>query len=200
MTIQEAQTTLRTESRDPVIIQRMYKQRALETHPDKGGSAQEFIQVSDAREILLRVTEQHIMSHGWSEFNDMKIKRKERDFQQEVVTALKQYNAIVWKIHGHGMQIAGIPDLYIAHTKFQGWLELKVEAKLSDIQAAKIKALIRRNVSAFVCRCVNDEGIRLENAEGSILATIHKDIWLQRGNRGIHLLDVLHKLTNDLML
>jgi len=75
----------------------------------------------------------------------------ERAFQKQVIKWLKSKGAVVYNIHGHAMQQRGIPDLYVAHWRWQGWLELKTgNNKLSTLQEIEIGKLQSRNVNALV--------------------------------------------------
>lgn len=54
---------------------------------------------------------------------------KETKFQRVVTQALKSLDnghAQVLNVHGHPMQASGWPDLYVACSRWRGWLELKV--------------------------------------------------------------------------
>lgn len=76
---------------------------------------------------------------------------KERNFQTLLVKALRDSGAIVFNIHGHAMQVAGIPDLYVAHTIWIGWLELKTGTnKITILQSRALKQLEDRGVDAVI--------------------------------------------------
>lgn len=60
-----------------------------------------------------------------------------------VRAALELEGAYVWKCHGGMMQAAGMPDLYVAHRKFHGWLELKRELKKSAPKGHEMRQRIR---------------------------------------------------------
>lgn len=79
---------------------------------------------------------------------------KESEWTRIICGQLKAMNAIVFAVVGGTMQEPGIPDRYICHTKWQGWLEFKGgKTKV----AAKQRIWIRRHNerrpgSAFVVR------------------------------------------------
>lgn len=128
-----------------------------------------------------------------------KIQMKERDFQKKVKKQLESQAAFVINVHGHRMQISGLPDLQIIHKDWKGWLELKVEkgeaSEIQRIQAAKIEL---RGMPVYVLRCKEENDVshfgpqglhyRLENFQGEIIEVI-RDL--------SSLLDVLKKLELD---
>ncbi len=76
---------------------------------------------------------------------------KETNFQRILTTAFKQSGATVFNIHGHGMQVAGIPDLYIAHSIWTGWLELKTGTnKATRLQLKTLRCLSDAHVNAYI--------------------------------------------------
>lgn len=76
---------------------------------------------------------------------------KEVNFQKILVTAFRQAGAIVFNIHGHAMQIAGIPDLYVAHKIWTGWLELKTgENATTKLQTRTLGSLEAAGVNVFI--------------------------------------------------
>lgn len=76
---------------------------------------------------------------------------KEVNFQKILVTAFRQAEALVFNIHGHSMQIAGIPDLYVAHRIWTGWLELKTGAnKATKLQINTLRRLEATGVNVFI--------------------------------------------------
>ena len=91
-------------------------------------------------------------------FNKFKPKKSESVFQSEVVAAVKKVGGIAFNVHGHGMQAAGWPDLYIAHRQWTGWLELKVrEGRASVLQMKRVDDLRKRDVDAFYLRYVDGD-------------------------------------------
>lgn len=93
---------------------------------------------------------------------------RESHFQSEVKRALESQGAEVLNLHGHAMQAAGWPDLYVAHWAWEGWLELKSGAeKLTSAQAHKLKVLDQRQVAAFVLRASRG-GVRVEDWSGFV--------------------------------
>ena len=77
----------------------------------------------------------------------------ERIYQHDLVTCFRSIGTLVLNLHGHMMQAPGWPDLYVAHWKWAGWLELKTEKdEPTTLQAQVIRDLKRRGVPAFVAR------------------------------------------------
>ena len=75
----------------------------------------------------------------------------ENAFQSQMVHALKTQGAMVLNLHGHAMQAPGWPDLYVAHPKWRGWIELKVKGRaLSELQEVIIRKLMERGDTVYV--------------------------------------------------
>ena len=105
---------------------------------------------------------------------------KESKFQKQVKKQLENQGAFVINLHGHMMQRAGLPDLFVLHRKWDGFLELKVEQnKTSAVQRIVAAKIELRGMPIYVLRCremnltdigLNDEIIgykyTLENFEG----------------------------------
>lgn len=107
---------------------------------------------------------------------------KENKFQKRIKKQLESQAAFVINVHGHRMQISGLPDLQVIHKDWKGWLELKVEkgvaSELQRIQAAKFEL---RGVPVYVLRCIERDswnfenprfGYLLENFQGEVIEEI----------------------------
>ena len=80
---------------------------------------------------------------------------KENKFQKRVKKQLENQGAFVINLHGHMMQRAGLPDLFVLHRKWDGFLELKVEQnKTSVIQRIVAAKIELRGMPIYVLRCV----------------------------------------------
>ncbi len=76
---------------------------------------------------------------------------KETNFQRVLVKSLRECGVVVFNIHGHAMQVAGIPDLYVAHTIWSGWLELKTgNNPVTKLQQHTLKQLYDCNINAYI--------------------------------------------------
>ena len=103
---------------------------------------------------------------------------KESKFQKIVIKRLERVGCFVFNVHGHAMQQAGIPDLYIAHPKFHGWLELKCNArKLDPLQKDKMGKLVKRGVPAFELHHYDGEGVCICNHEGKVFDQMDNAEW-----------------------
>lgn len=77
-------------------------------------------------------------------------------FQDKVSKMLNHCGGTYFKLHGHAMQASGLPDCYIAHRIWRGWLELKVDGnKLSAVQKFTIRDLNSHGDIALVLRYMN---------------------------------------------
>jgi len=80
---------------------------------------------------------------------------KENKFQTQVKKQLENQGAFVINLHGHMMQRSGLPDLFILHMKWDGFLELKVEENKASILQRTVAAKIElRGTPIYVLRCV----------------------------------------------
>ena len=108
---------------------------------------------------------------------------KENKFQKQVKKQLENQGAFIINVHGHGMQVSGLPDLQIIHQRWRGWLELKTEkGKASAIQRIIAAKFELRRVPVYVLRCVEthsgalftyseDKKYTLENFQGDVIKT-----------------------------
>lgn len=126
----------------------------------------------------------------------------ESNFKRLVVEALRGCNALTFKVHGHGMQAPGWPDLQVYHVRWTGQLELKVGSNsLSAAQRIVINRLVERGAPAFVLRQNSPPGrargyeaarVSIEDAQGLVLRSMgFTDC------SGPALLDALHELSQD---
>src|SRR4051812_40862088 len=73
----------------------------------------------------------------------------ESDWNREWSGWLEQAGALVVPIVGGAMQRPGLPDRYVAHCRFAGWVEGKRDARqLTDAQRIVMRDLARRGVPA----------------------------------------------------
>jgi hypothetical protein len=95
---------------------------------------------------------------------------KESVFEKRFKECLQRCDSLRLKIHGHLGQDSGWPDLYVAHLRWQGFIELKVEnGQPRTNQIVVIKSLRRRGVPALVVRCKEyGKGHNNERGDGDI--------------------------------
>ena len=81
---------------------------------------------------------------------------RESKFCKRLTSVLYGQCAFTFKIHGHSMQRAGIPDLHIVHRRWAGYLELKVQDnKTSSVQKKVGNEIRDRNYPCYVFRCID---------------------------------------------
>lgn len=92
---------------------------------------------------------------------------KENKFQTRLVEMLRSRGAKVLNVHGHMLQQAGWPDLFISHWDFTGWIELKVDDRpASTLQKICVKDLRLRRTKAFFLRYDNsDQTVSLDEVK-----------------------------------
>lgn len=84
---------------------------------------------------------------------------KEKDFQRKLIDFLKKRNAFVFNFIGNVFQ-SGVPDLFVAHRYWSGWLELKTTSKLTEQQKHNLTELRRRGQNAYVVRYNGNEPLQ----------------------------------------
>lgn len=82
----------------------------------------------------------------------------EKAVQEWVRSAAEERGARTVKLHGEMMQERGLPDLYVGHRYFNGWIEVKRQstARIDNQMTAHQKAFCRdmeaRRIPALVIR------------------------------------------------
>lgn len=83
---------------------------------------------------------------------------------------IQRVNGVTFAMVGSSMQQAGLPDRYVCHKKFRGWIEFKKDDnKLSKLQYLTLESLVERGDTALVIRYRNDELMHIENYKGELL-------------------------------
>lgn len=96
---------------------------------------------------------------------------KESEWTRKICKELEQHNALVFAIVGGPMQTVALPDRYVHHAYWCGWLEFKgAQTRLTPLQKKRIDELNRRRGgSAFVVRY---PGL-IESTDGIQLGVFH---------------------------
>ena len=121
-------------------------------------------------------------------------------FSNEIRHALEALGAMVFKVHGHGMQESGWPDLQVYHPQWTGHIETKVgDRNCTTGQKLKIRDLRQRNTHAIVVR-LSGGRITAEDEDCCELAYISPDSWrFTKGNtRGNALMELFHLACSEL--
>jgi hypothetical protein len=91
----------------------------------------------------------------------------------------KEHKAEILKLHGHGWQAPGWPDMYIVHQRFTGWLETKGKhTELSIKQVKVFKKLYEHGVYVIILRFITDRYWVLEDLDG-VFDEFRFDTWKQ---------------------
>lgn len=97
-------------------------------------------------------------------------RRNESAFTRWFCKMIERVNGVTFAFVGSTMQGSGIPDRYICHKKFRGWIEFKKDDyKLSKLQKLTLQSLHERGDVALVIRYRNDELMHIENYKGELL-------------------------------
>lgn len=122
----------------------------------------------------------------------------ESDFGAQVVESLEGVGAVCFKIHGHGMQKSGWPDLQVYSPRWTGHIELKVGTELSTLQKVVMRDLWVRGMPAVVLRWISG-GVQAEDDEMRVLGHIPPPAWKIRSSRGGMLVDLLNMGSKTLL-
>ena len=75
----------------------------------------------------------------------------ESKFTKYFCKCVEKCNAFTIPIVGSAMQLNGVPDRYIVHKRFRGWIEFKADWHgLRDVQRAICTKLIERGDTVFI--------------------------------------------------
>lgn len=121
----------------------------------------------------------------------------ESEFCADVIAALEGAAALTFKVHGHGMQKAGWPDLQVYSSRWTGHIELKVNEPCSRIQQLVMRDLLIRGTPALILRWIGG-AVQAENAELGPLGHIPADQWARKPLRSNTLLSLLVLATIEL--
>jgi len=84
---------------------------------------------------------------------------------------------------GSTMGKNGLPDRYVCHTRFRGWLEFKRDnGRLTTLQRLQMEKLSARGDTCLVVR-IKNTSILIEDANGSTLQTLDFAV-LPKDSRG----------------
>ena len=84
---------------------------------------------------------------------------KEKDFQAKLRKQLKARGCLVFNLAGNMYTGSGIPDLYVQHPNWGGWIELKVDRnKLTPLQSAFLKELGHKGANSLKATYYNSDG------------------------------------------
>lgn len=90
----------------------------------------------------------------------------EKVVQEWIRSAVEERGARTVKLHGEMMQERGLPDLYVGHRHFHGWIEVKrgssapIEKQMSPHQRHFCMDMEKRRIPALVIR--QSHGKRVE--------------------------------------
>ena len=108
---------------------------------------------------------------------------KETTYRKKLCKELRGLGALILPIVGSTNQFAGVPDFYMSHAKWQGFIEMKGEfTTLRAIQIKVMSDLIKTGTSCYVVRYPN----QLQTYKGDPIAEF---------TDGIDLLEKLKKFS-----
>lgn len=156
-------------------VKERYRLLSKTRHPDAGGSLQAFLELNEAYKTLLNPPRTHVSIDPVAV---SKMYPQTRWNETKFCQALCKATPSSWKfnVHGHAMQRRGVPDLYICHPKFRGWIELKVDKNTpSSEQISNFRQLVKLGDVCFFVRYCND-GRRVESFTPEVLGLV--DQWV----------------------
>jgi len=87
----------------------------------------------------------------------------ETELRKPIIKALRKVNAIVVPYVGSTMGIEGVADVFVAHTRWQGWIEFKgPTTKIKPLQLRFIEDMRQRGVNAHIMRLFPDDTFLLD--------------------------------------
>ena len=94
----------------------------------------------------------------------------ETQITSKLVAALrKECHAMVLNLHGHAMQGAGWPDIYLVHWMFRGWIEFKgVKTPVQPLQTKIMGELLKRGDKVYVVRFIGPKIYQISTAPAEI--------------------------------
>lgn len=157
-----------------------YRKAARVTHPDHGGSCEEFAAVSLAYRTLLKLAgmregdgigisasvaeELSVIADYFRKAGKQDKARRAivPDSETKIQGVLKDLivkgGGWVLNLHGHAMQKSGVPDLFIVSSMWTGFLELKRADNVpSRLQAVQLRRICERGFPAY-CMTVFENG------------------------------------------
>lgn len=94
----------------------------------------------------------------------------ESQYTQRFTRLLTDRGAMVIPMVAGMRSRPGLPDRYISHWRFRGWIECKHgKNKLSPIQKVTMREMIKRGESISVLRYIDAACWRLEELDGELL-------------------------------
>lgn len=94
-------------------------------------------------------------------------------FTQWFCKCIEQCNAVTFAMVASPMQRVGLPDRYVCHTLFRGWLEFKSHnGRLSPIQRKVLTDLRTRGDNCFVVRYRTDNTFEINTIDEVTLVVV----------------------------
>lgn len=95
----------------------------------------------------------------------------ETRYKSKLVSTLRREGALVLSLHGHAQQAPGWPDVYVCHSLWRGWIELKkTGCLLSEAQRSVARKLAAFRL--FVLLEVGGDDWYLRDHEECCIATV----------------------------
>lgn len=116
----------------------------------------------------------------------------EADLEREFAQRMASIGAFYKKLHGSLYQ-RYLPDRYVAHRRWAGWLELKAgDNDLSDKQRDTARKLVEARVPFFVVAQRTQSAVLVEDVDQGVLMS-----WPGGLPHGITILDHLASLSSE---
>jgi len=102
--------------------------------------------------------------------------KSESDFTKWYCQRLERVNTLILPMVAGAMSVAGVPDRYICHRKFRGWLEIKSDigktgtsGRVSKIQWNMMRQLEARGENVFIGRILKDSFFEIYSVGGAVV-------------------------------
>lgn len=125
----------------------------------------------------------------------------ESAFTRWVCDEIRHVNGVVTAFVASEMQAAGIPDRYVCHRTWRGWVEVKITTPThagapSALQRKFLRDHAERGDNAVVLRLdARASRVQVEDADGSLLAGVPLAAIVDAPRPGLKILELLRSAT-----
>lgn len=164
-----------------------FRHAALRSHPDNGGSDEQFIRVRRAYECLQDGKPVRVKAPEWRS-----PAVSESRFKEKIMAWMEREGWTCWKFWGGGFGTSGIPDLFCFRGGIGVWIELKVLRRPTEpLQRKQGKRLLQEGQRACVLRGI-DQDLIVEDFYGDVV-----EKWNKIGELGMWIAGCSGKLISD---
>jgi len=121
-------------------------------------------------------------------------KQNESAFTRWFCREIQRVNGVTLAIVASAMQRSGLPDRYVCHKKFRGWLEFKKDdGRLSTAQRITLNKLEANGDTCLVVRYRYNDMLEIETVNGRTLLVANLVPLYTKSTPGTQLLEFLQQ-------